>query len=294
MISGLKKFKISIIVLSICAGFFACKKSEQVIVPGNTAPPDHTISNSVKENYVNKVYISVLGREPDSLERLNGKVILDKNNLSLDNRKQFLDTVLNNPEYYDRIYSIARIDLLNDLDTAEITQEKAIFTFLLTNTTYQYAWPQLIVEIKRMDTLQKAAIDLRSGVMNPIELHRCCVNNYFYDQLNMGTENFVVSMFQHFLFRYPTTSELSQCKAMVDGLSSTAFLKTGRTKYEFLEIFFGSNDYFEGQVRDLYVRYLFRQPTSEESSLHATNYKTTLNYKNLQKDILSLDEYVGL
>ena len=32
----------------------------------------------------------------------------------------------------------------------------------------------------------------------------------------MGTENFVVAMFQHFLLRYPTDSELESAKDMVD------------------------------------------------------------------------------
>ena len=110
----------------------------------------------------------------------------------------------------------------------------------------------------------------------------------------MGTENFVVSMFQHFLYRYPTDDELTQSKQIVDGFEGVVFLQTGHIKDDFLNIFFGCNNYFEGQVRDLYMRYLFREPTSVEMSDKAASYKKSLNYKALQKEILSTNEYAGI
>ena len=110
----------------------------------------------------------------------------------------------------------------------------------------------------------------------------------------MGTENFVVSMFQHFFYRYPTDDELARSKNIVDGFEDVIFLQTGTTRDDFITIFFGCDNYFEGQARDLYLRYLFREPTSEEMSVKAMSYKGSLNYKQLQKDILSTDEYIGL
>ena len=61
-----------------------------------------------------------------------------------------------------------------------------------------------------------------------------------------------------------------------------------------MNIIFNTDNYFESQVRELYIRYLFRQPTSIEMTTYATDYKTDLDYKKLQKSILSLDEYVGI
>ena len=81
---------------------------------------------------------------------------------------------------------------------------------------------------------------------------------------------------------------------MVDGFEDVIFLQTGYDKDDFITIFFDANNYFEGQVRDLYLRYLFREPTSVEMSDKASAYKNSLNYKQLQKDILSTDEYIGL
>lgn len=272
----------------------SCKKTENIVVPNNVAPPDLTIPNSVKENYINKVYISVLGREPITAELDVAFSILNQNNLSTANRKQFLDTVFANNVYYDRLYQIARADLLNNLDTTEITFYMALFQSLLTNPAYQYAWPQLDFEYKRLDTTRRITTQLHSETISVVEMHRRCVNNYFYDQINMGTENFVVSMFQNFLFRYPTQAELLQGKTMVDGQNAILFYQSGKTKFDFLRIFFSSDNYFEGQVRDLYIRYLFRNPNSAETSTAMVKYKNSNNYKELQKDILATDEYVGL
>ena len=41
----------------------SCTKVEEVFVDGNTHPIDPTIENMIIENYVNKLYISTIGRE---------------------------------------------------------------------------------------------------------------------------------------------------------------------------------------------------------------------------------------
>ena len=110
----------------------------------------------------------------------------------------------------------------------------------------------------------------------------------------MGTENFVVSTLQHFMDRYPTENELDQSSTMVDGLSAVVFFKQGNTKEQYMDIIFNTDNYFETEARELYIRYLFREPTSIEMTKYATAYKTDLDYKKLQKTILSLNEYVGI
>ena len=101
-------------------------------------------------------------------------------------------------------------------------------------------------------------------------------------------------MFQHFLFRYPTVQELDDGREMVDGFQSIAFLQIGDSKEDYMDIFFASGDYFEGQVRSLFLKYLFREPTSGELLPLVTAYRSNLDYFLLQAEILSLDEYIGL
>ncbi len=261
---------------------------------GNTAPPDGTIPNVIKENYVNKAYISVLGRKPTAAELSSGMAILNQHNLSVADRNELLDDIFLLPGYNQRLYDIAVANLLNNLDTAQISQMIYVFGLLLTDPMYTAQWPLIQIEKTELELLKASVADLNAGTLDEIGLQRRCINNYFYDQLNMGTENFVVSMFQHFLYRYPTDNELTESSTMVDGLAAVVFLQTGTTKDDFINIFFGCNNYFEGQVRDLYLRYLFREPTSVETSTLAAGYKTSLDYKALQKSILATDEYAGI
>ena len=110
----------------------------------------------------------------------------------------------------------------------------------------------------------------------------------------MGTENFVVSTFQNFLFRYPSDAELLNGKTMVDGDNAILFLVIGKSKTDYLNIFFTSDDYYEGQVRNAFRKYLFREPSPAEIALYADVYKTGDNYSLLQKEIFALDEYSGV
>ena len=253
----------------------SCKKDKEIIIRDNTAPPDSTVSNVTKENYVNKSYISVLGRKPTSAELSAGIAVLNQHNLSIADRNQVLDAIFAKPGYNQRLYDICIATLLNNEDTAKISQTINLFAYLLTQPQYAPQWAVIQIEKTKLELLKASVADLNSGTISIIGMHKRFANNYLYDQINMGTENFVLSVFQNFLFRYPTEEELTQGKQIVDGFEGVLFLQTGSVKDDFLSIFFGSNNYFEGQVRDLYLKYLFRDPSSVEMSDKATIYKNS-------------------
>ena len=274
--------------------FSSCKKYEEEIVHGNTAPPDTTVDEVTIENYVTKVYISVLGREPDSSEKSFGVGLLRSENISMNSRNHFLDTVFVNPEFKDKFYERARLDLLQGLDTAMISQYISIFQLLLSDSSNILLWSQYEMEMDRLLEMREIPDSLAAGQISYIEVHRRCVNNLFYDQINMGSFNFVVSMFQNFLNRYPTNSEQMAGVNMVNGASAILFLKAGQSKSDFITIFFSSEDYYEGQVRNLYSQYLFRDPSTIEMSNGTLLYMNADDYIQLQKSILSTDEYIGI
>ena len=286
--------KTGLYFIIILALFSACKKYETDTISGNAPPPDPTINNVTVENYVNKVYISVLGGKPDSLELNSGTTILKKNNLSTANRTQFLDTVFKHPEYYDHLYNTVLTDLLNNLDTNEIINDIGIFQSLLLDSAYILSWNEIRYEIVRLDSMRTIPNELKSGAINTTEMQKRCINNYFYDQINMGAANFVISSFLHFLNRAPTTNELTQGENMVNGTPGTLFIQVGQSKPDYLIIFFSSLNYFEGEAVLLYNKYLFRNPTSVEMSNAATKSQSTLDYIQMQKDILSTNEYIGI
>ena len=184
--------------------------------------------------------------------------------------------------------------MLNNLDTAEITYYIYLFNILLTDPAYEQVYDVIEHEIERLDSLQRVPSDLVNHIINIEYLHRRCVNNYFYDQINMGSENFVVSCFQHFQNRYPTQNELTEGKKMVDGVPAILFLESGQSKDDFIDIFFTSKDYFEGLAINLYQRFLLRDPSSIEMGNAATAFTNTHDYIQMQKDILATNEYIGI
>jgi hypothetical protein len=184
------------------------------------------------------------------------------------------------------------------LDTAEITNTIYIIDNIvipgLTGTPDSIFIPTYQFESYRLKEMKEIPDSLHAGVISYAEVHRRCVDNLFYDQLNMGSFNFVVSCFQHFLDRYPTTSEQISAVNMVNGNSDVLFLTAGQSKNDFLDIFFASDDYYEGQVLALYRQYLFRLPSSTEMNSGTLLYMNSGDYIGLQKSILSKNEFIGL
>lgn len=281
----------SISLLLLC---FSCEKDNTVYIEGNKAPPDETIENITKENYINKLYISVLGRQATTVEFSSGLAIVNKNNLSTSNRIELVDIVLATDDYYHNEYRIIRSNLLNGLDTAEVSKSIKTYQQSLLSTNDQNKIDRINVGLGKLYLMKDIISDLIAGTINFTNVQNRCVFNLFYDQINMGTENFVVSMYQNFFYRYPTTSELLTSSDMVDGTQAIMFFKVGQSKQDFINLLLESNEYYEGQIRLAYLRFVFREPTNSEANSMAGLYKIDLDYKAMQKRILISDDYVGL
>ena len=280
-----------LLFLFVVITFSSCTKEETVT--DNVAPPDLTIEDVTISNYVNRVYISVLGREPDSNEKNSGFSLLRSTNLSSVSRSSFLDAIFTRPDYKGHLYDLARIDLLNNLDTQEIHNQLLTDSFALTIFTDTNIIIALHDQINHLELLREVPHDLQNSSIDATVMFRRCVYNYFYDQINMGTENFVKAVFLSFLLRSPTAYELSQSEQMIDnGQAAILFLQSGQSKNDFLNIFFSSSDYAEGIVLNLYQRYLNRTPTSVEMSDETHVFQLAHNYQQVQKDILSKNEYI--
>lgn len=281
----------SVLVLLLVSG---CKREEEVVIPDNVAPPDGTVTDLVLESYINRSYITLLGYQPNAAEMAQGKATLRTHNVSTDDRGAFLDQVIAKPGYAQRLFDLERSKLLNGTDTSDIREELNFLTFILADSAYIAVWAEAQLSYDHLQDVLAIPGALQAGTMNVAEMHRRLVTNYFYDQINMGTQNFVVSMFQNFLFRYPTEAERVAAETMVDGFPAQLFLVNGRSKTEMIAIFLEADDYREGRVRDLFLRYLYRDPSTQELESLTIAFKNSGDYKALQKAVLSKDEFVGL
>lgn len=281
-----------LMVLGLVLSLSGCKDKE-VIIPDNIAPPDNTITDLELESYINRSYIQLLGRKPESAEFTQGVTTLRTNNASESDRENFLSGIMSEDGYWQNLFDQSRTHLLDGTDTTSIRDQINIFDILLGDTQYQALWPLIQAERDRLSDILAIPSQLKAGTIDEVEMHRRLIYNYMYDQLNMGTQNFVIATFQNFLFRYPTASELERSETMVNGFASELFFETGDSKEDFLLIFFASTDYYEGQVRDLFQRYLYREPGSGEMETLATDYENSGDYQTLQVHILKSREYAG-
>ena len=280
-------FLFSVLIIS------SCTKIDDVVVDGNIHPPDYTIENTTIENYINKLYISAIGREPTETEFISDYSVFRESNLSQESREIVIDGILNKEEYNNNLFKLESEHLLLGLDTADINQNIFVLNILL-STANGIDSIYFAENLARILKLQEVLPGLSNGSISTIEMHKRMVNNNFYDEINMGTENFVISMFQSFMQRYPTNSELDNGKLMVNDNNSSVFFVPGNGKEDFINIFIGSDEYYSGQTNILFNRYLFRNPTSEESVNYSLDYINSQNYKLLQRRILSTNEFVGI
>ena len=273
----------------------SCEKEVVVeTVTGNVAPDDETIEDIIYSNYVQKLYISLLGRKPKDTELATDIVSLKVSSLSTESRNTLIAKVVAQEEYYDNEYNIMLADLLHNADSAAFQESKYVYEFALTLTVTPLEIALITNALEKLEPLIALEGNLKSGSKSIKEAHEILVDNLIYDEINMGAENYVVSLFQNFLLRYPTTVELESGAGVYGGTPGILFNSSAKNKDELILLFFNYAEYYEGQVRINYLRFLYREPTNDEIVLLAVQYQNTGDYKALQSYILSLDEYTGL
>jgi len=269
---------IFLLCLISCLSFSACENRS-----GRYAADDLVLSH-----FVNKSFIFLLGRKPYDKEMEQARSFFEKNGFTQSSRRAYLLKVSTSDEYKLYLYQLARNDLMNFIfnpDSAEI------------QTTIDY-WAKTAPnekgrkEVARLKKLQTISADLLNGRLDNIGLQKRLVHNSYYDFINMGTENFVVSMYNTFLDRPPTKYELMQGKKMVDSSDAIFLGFHGHSKEDFIALFFDSYPYYEGQARILYKRYYFCEPKAEYLAYLTLEYYRSRDYRKLQVEMLSADEFI--
>jgi len=279
-----------ILVFSLSTFLLACEITAPDLIRLESIPADTELSETSYSSYVNKLYISLLGHKPSQVELKTAINQLKGDKLHITERRRLIERLQSTSQYYAYQYKTAEFRILNFIfnpDPKHIQTTIDIWQKLPESKENQ-------AEIDRLKKLKTIEDDLRNGSLELIGLHKLLAFNSYYDFINMGSENFVVSLFQNFLFRYPTQVELSMGEKMVDRQPSWLFLKSGSSKSDFVSIFFQSTAYFEGLVIDLVKRYLYRPPSSEELAYYTRILANDGDFKTIQMKILSLDEFAEI
>ena len=288
------KNKITFFVLAFSFLLLACQKDDAIVITDNIAPPDYTIESVIVDSYINKLYISLIGREPTETEFEEAKNLLGQE-VSQENRIFLIETIQNESDYTDHQVDIFIQDYLNGIDTNRIKEDYIdLYENLIEIEDVPFIIENLVQSLDRLNDLYNIQADFKQNTIDVIEVHRRIIHNVVYDDINMGIENYIVSVSQHFLHRYPTTSELESATSMLEGEQSFCFGGNGDDKIDFNNLFFNHDGYYEGQVITAYNKLLYRNPTSFEQTNLAQQFKQDKSFHNLQKAILITNEFIGI
>ena len=279
----------SLILLSLLLA--SCARDN--IVPVDNLPADSTITQIELENYINKTHIALLNRKPTQAELTQSLQQLDIDRYN----RSIRDTYVLGIQDLDRskwaIWQFLSDRILDGIDTTQVRESADIFQYRVDNSGTQNEkdyWQWLL------DRTNNNLVALE-GWYNQDSTYNSLVGWMvrmpIYDEINMGTENFVVSIYQHFYHRYPTDHELTQASKMVDRQWGLLYGVNGNSKADFLNIFLNQGEFQQGLIINAFESYLNRIPTTIESDKHHHHLNNGWDYLKLQRYLLTSSEFIN-
>ena len=297
----MKYFYITCIIFLI----FSCEKDSEII-NNNNAPYYSEIPTLLLENYVNRVYIDLIGREPLDQEMINDVQFLRDTDVSLESRDSLLlrlqyDTTYVEGDssykfaYFHRIYEMMKVRLIEGASNSYIGSELNTFynNYIQDsiNGNMLDAYKRLL-KYNQLNNVLESELQYYHGEIEINEMCRIMINNPVYDNINMNTFNFVNAAFDNLLFRYPTEYEFDQVYKMIDDNTAQIVLgSSGNNKEDFTYIICDSREFYQGMIIWTYNTLLARNPTSVEVDLLMNDFYFSHDYQWLQRQIMKTDEY---
>jgi len=288
-------------------GLLSCSE-ELVVTDGNNPYSTFNISDIKIENYVNRLFIDIIGREPLDDELAANVNRLKAGSLKREVRDSIIHSLMTDTTYKENefsykaafvqnLYNIAKVRCLEGASDGEFDLRISIHKFsalqdsLLGNWdgyyTAQYA-------IKLDQAVLESRQALYDGVIRYHEMYGLMINNSIYDLINMNTFNFVRSTFDQLLWRLPTTEEFDQSFNMIEyNQAGTLFGSVGADKKDYVQILINSNEMLEGMVIWVFQTMLSRPPTADELVTLLPVYIQDHDINWIIAQILVTDEYAN-
>jgi hypothetical protein len=257
-----------------------------------SAQGQKTHDSILVRNFVVKSYIALSGSKPlpQAIKETCRQFQLYD---SFETKKgQFVDTLLNQKAFYTNLYDKYRFEYLQGTNSDLIYHDIADYKLLLTIKTQSVFFDLFTDILNKLQRLLTIEDKLQTGEISNDEALAYFLDNKFYDDINMGPDNYVISTFNYLFFRNPTKYELIEGKKMLANQTGTLFFKQGQSKEEYLSIIMSSDSYKEGRVRYWYNNLLNREPEPDE----ILNFISTKAFdtKTLIKNIIVSKEFTGV
>ena len=282
-----------------------CKK-DPVLIDGNNPPYYEGIPDVKIENYVNRIFIDLIGREPLDAEMAIETIALKEAGLSMESRETLLLKLQEDSSYvagdisyrhayYQRVYDQSKARFIEAASDAEIDGYRGIIQARVTADSLNGLWDKVADgqgQIADIDNVLNSRDNYRSGLIEIADMSGYMVNNAVYDDINMNTFNFINASFDNMFFRYPTESEFLAGYNMVENNTSGQLLgMSGQNKVEYINILTSSREFYQGLVMWVYQQLMAREPNTEELVMHVNVIFLTHDLQHLQREVMKTDEY---
>ncbi|MBC8266147.1 MAG: hypothetical protein H8E84_04190 [Flavobacteriales bacterium] len=298
------------IFLLMIAIVSSCKKEIETI-PNNTPPYYGEIPTVLIENYVNRIFIDLIGREPLDTEMEEEAKYLKDNDLKMEYRDSLITKLMTNTvldtaigdsttiyktAYYHRIYDMTKARMIEGASNEDLSFEINILEQAILSDSLMGGNQQGIdkrrFEVNKLKKIISSEVLYMNGVIEINEVYARMLYNAIYDLINMNTFNFVNASFDDLFFRFPTTDEFDNGFNMIEfNEARLLFNLPGQNKGDYIEILTNSREYYEGMINWVYLTMLSREPTTLEKAEIMETFFYDHDLQKVQKKILMTDEY---
>lgn len=295
-------------ILTFCLVLFSCKKDPKDKIEGIKKIPVYTETPTLKvENYVNRVFIDLISREPTDSEMTYFVNYLKDQDLRIEARDTLayrlqFDTTFSegegsyNEAYFQWFYEKSKGRFYKELSADEIFLEdidqisSSALRDSLNGDTVAFAKKNS--ELVKLTNVLNSKVWYRNGDIEFSDMMRYMIFNSVFDFINMNTINMIEASFDNLFYRYPITSERDDAFQMIENNSSIVFLgQSGSTKEDYVRIITESREFYNGMVLWAYKSLLARNPSSLEASYALQELYQTKDFQKLERALIITDEY---
>lgn len=298
-------------LLFLCTfmGFISCKKeTEQVVFSDNDIPAYNEVPRILIENYVNRIFIDLIGREPTDMEMSAEADAMRASNASAESRETLVRKLMHSTEpregdgsyreaYIRKFYNDQKGRFLESVSDEGLNDEYWVWRQLAITDSLEgnmLGYALFMQEADKVFAVLKSREELQESEMAFEEMCRRMMFNSIYDDINMNTFNFINATFDDCFSRFPTTAEYDGVEDAIEFNGSGALFGLAvSSKLQYLDVLVGSNEFDEGVVRWMFSALLAREATSAEVVYYVNVYRNGSDYAGVQQSILISDEYAG-
>ena len=272
------------VILGVLLGLCSACKEESVVVNVGAPEGELRVSEAALEQFIFRSYVDLIGTAPSQQDLASWSSRLRENELSVESRQELFETLQQSAEWREayalNLYQSAKVRFLENFPDAEIQRR-----FIGQGDADDDA---------RLQALLDWQANYLNGTATYRDLERSCIYNLVYDQINMGSFNFVRASFDNLLWRYPTDAEYDAGFAMVErSQQATLFGMSASDKAGYVDLLTDSEEALQGIVIWQFDQLLARRPSAAETVEFASSIAATGNLLELQQLIMQTNEYAG-